>query len=370
MSSEPSSNESRSGSKRARRGARANARKPGHVRPQRLATALALTIFSALASVVWANDLAAQDDVEELAARCASAAAAPGGPQVVPALLPACREAVLVLQAAQGGIGLLAASGAQLPGSASTLGRRFGGIPRFSASLRGGLALLDIPDVSSSGTAPYPNRSFVGLATQASLTAGLLDGFSLVPTIGGVLSLDVFATLGMITLPDEGGFQDGSSQWGVGANVGLIRESFTTPGLSVSVALRNLGETQVGNVGAGDAAQVSVDPSVLSVRGIAGKDLLAFGFMAGVGWDRYKSDGVIVMSPIAPATSPWQTTADGFTSERLLFFGGLSLSMLVLQGSLEGGWARGFDAVAGRPAGGYDPEDSSLFLSIAARLTL
>jgi hypothetical protein len=328
--------------------------------PSRWSTALALNLLS-LTSVVGPNDLAAQNDVQEFAARCFSS---------MPALFPECREAALALQAAQGGVGLLAAGGAQLPGSASTLGRRFGGMPRLSGSLRGSLALLDVPDVSSSGTAPYPNNSYIGLATQASLTAGLLDGFSLIPTIGGVLSLDAFATLGMVTLPAGGGFQDGSTQWGVGANVGLLRESFTMPGLSVSVALRNLGGTQLGNVGAGDAVEVSLDPSVLSVRGTAGKDLLAFGLVAGVGWDRYESDAVIRMPPLAPSTSARQVTAEGFTSERMLFFGGLSLSMLVLQGSVEGGWARGFGAVPERASGGYDPQASSLFLTVAARLTL
>lgn len=302
--------------------------------------------------------VAAQDDVQDLTSRCAG---------VDPTRTPICREAALALQAAQSGMGLLAVGGAQVPGSSSTLGRRFGGMPRLSGSLRASFGLLDVPDVRSSSP-PLPGRSYVAMATQASLAVGILDGFSFIPTVGGVLALDLFATAGVLKLPESRGFQDGSSQWGLGANIGLLRESFTLPGVSVSVAKRFLGETQLGSRGAGDALEVHLDPTVTSVRSVVGKDLLAFGVLAGLGWDRYSSDGSVVTPGTGAGVSV--TEVDGFSSERMLGFGGLSLSLLVLQLSAEAGWARGFDAVPGRASGGYDPEGSSMFLSVAARLTL
>ena len=102
-------------------------------------------------------------------------------------------------------------------------------------------------------------------APQLSLAVGLLDGFSIIPTVGGVLSLDVFATAGTVKLPDSKGFQGGASQLGLGVNVGLLRESFTMPGLSVSVAKRVLGETQLGSRAAGDAIEVRLDPTAYFV---------------------------------------------------------------------------------------------------------
>jgi hypothetical protein len=313
-------------------------------------------MLSPLAAVYASDDLAAQD-VEALAARCAgSDAGAAAG----------CREAAVALQAAQGAIGLLAAGGTQVPGASSTLGRRFGGFPRLSGSVRGGLAFLDVPDVRSASSTS--GRSFTGLATQASLAVGIIDGFSLIPTVGGIFSVDLFATLGALMLPEGPGFQEGSSQWGVGANLGLLRESFTAPGISVSIARRGLGEAQLGSRASGDDVEITLDPSVTSLRAVLGKDLVALGFVAGVGWDRYTSDGLISVS--GSGGTARQAEADGFSSDRMLAFGGLSLSLLVLQISAEGGLAKGFEAVSGRPASGYDPEDASLFLSIAGRLTL
>jgi hypothetical protein len=316
-------------------------------------------IVSAAALAFAAGDLVAQDarDVEALAARCA--ASDPGAATV-------CREGAVALQAAQAGMGLLAAGGTQVPGASSTLGRRFGGMPRLSGSVRGGLALLEIPDVRAASTAS--GRSYTGLATQASLALGVLDGFSPIPTVGGVLSLDLFATLGTLVLPEGPGFLEGSSQWGLGANIGLLRESFTTPGISVAIARRNMSETRLGARVSGDAVEITVDPSVTSLRAVVGKDLLALGVVAGVGWDSYKSDGLLVVTGSGGAPRP--TEVDGFSADRTLAFGGVSLSFLVLQLSAEGGLARGFGAVSGRPSGGYDPEGASFFLSIAGRLTL
>jgi hypothetical protein len=316
-----------------------------------------LVALAALTLALFPGHLTAQD-VDALAARCASSD---------PTASAICREAALALQAAQGDMGLLAAGGAQIPGSSSSLGRRFGGMPRLSGSLKAGVARLEVPDVRSA-SGPATGRSYTGFATQASLAVGVLDGFSLVPTVGGVLSLDVFATLGALVLPDGAGYQEGSSQWGVGANLGLLRESFTVPGVSVAVARRSLGEAQLGNRAAGDAVQISLDPAVTSVRGVVGKDLLSFGVLAGIGWDRYSSDAVLIVPGLAGAAR--QTAVDGFTADRTLGFAGLSLSLLVLQISAEAGWAKGFETVSGRPEGGFDPEGSSLFLSVAGRLTL
>ena len=53
-----------------------------------------------------------------------------------------------------------------------------------------------------------------------------------------------------------------------------------------------------------------------------------------------------------------------------LIFAFAAMNLLLLQLSAEGGWATGFESVSGRANAGYEPEDGSLFLSIAARLTL
>jgi len=311
-----------------------------------------------LGTLAGAAPLTAQDRIETLAVQC-------GGAD--PALVEQCREGVLALQAAQSGIGLLAAGGAQIPGASSTVGRRFGGTPRFSGSLRGGLVRAPLPDVRG-GPPPLANRTFLGWGGQGSLALGLFDGFSLIPTIGGVLSVDAFATAGLLLLPGGNGFGGNPVTWGLGANVGLLRESFTMPGVTLSAAYRAVRPVTLGERAAGDVVEVRLDPAVTSVRGVVGKDLLAFGVLAGMGWDRYRSDGTLAVT--GPGAATGQTTFDGFTSDRTLFFGGLSASFLVLQLSAEAGWARGFGQVSGRARTGYDPGSTTFFLSTAGRLTL
>jgi hypothetical protein len=305
------------------------------------------------AVLAWAPSvLTAQNDVQALAARCRGSNAQ---------LEAICREAAVAAQAGHAGVGLLAAGGAPVPGAASTIGRRFGGTPRFALSLRGNTARIPAPDVEEGS--PSSGESSFGFGAHASITAGLLDGFSLAPTVGGVLSLDLFAGAGVLLLPDDVGFQGNTSTWGFGASVGLLRESFTLPGVTLSLARRSVGDVQLGDRAGGDRVQVELDPTVTSVRGVVGKDLLAVGVIAGMGWDEYASDvSIMVAGPGAAAAE--------LESSRMLYFGGVSFNFLLLQLSAEGGWAGGFDAVPGRPAAGYDPGDGSLFLSLAGRLTL
>jgi hypothetical protein len=312
-----------------------------------------VALFAAFALPAGA---AAQQDVDALAALCAGGDAGLDAP---------CLEGALAAQSAHAGVGLLAAGGAQIPGGASTLGRRFGGMPRFSLSLRGTLVRADLADIRDGGAAD--GRSFLGIGTQGSLALGLLDGFSLLPTVGGVLSLDAFATAGVLALPGGRGFDRNPLTWGLGANLGLLRESFTLPGITVSAVRRSIGGIRVGERAAGDAVEVHVDPSVTSLRGVVGKDLLAVGVLAGVGWDRYQSDGTLTAS--GPGGSTGQAALDGLRSDRTLYFGGISLNLLLLQFSVEGGWASGFEG-AQRPAGRYDPGSGTPFFALAGRLTL
>ena len=110
-------------------------------------------------------------------------------------------------------------------------------------------------------------------------------------------------------------------------------------------------------------------PTVTSVRATAGKDLLAFGILGGGGWERYQGSGRLSVWTEPDGVFRSDPSADGFASDRTLVFGGLSYTLLVLQLSAEGGFASGWDAVAGRASDGYDPSSGSFFGSLAARLT-
>jgi hypothetical protein len=90
---------------------------------------------------------------------------------------------------------------------------------------------------------------------------------------------------------------------------------------------------------------VSVDPGVTSVRATVGKDLFAFGVLAGAGWDDFSSATTLRATNGAGGFT--LHTADVEASRRTYFFG-LSRQLGVLSWmSAEVGWVQAFEPVAG-----------------------
>ncbi|MFQ5536907.1 MAG: hypothetical protein ACE5GJ_05585 [Gemmatimonadota bacterium] len=280
------------------------------------------------------------------------------------ALEALCVEAAVVAQALQGGAALLTGPGTEVAGSASTLGRRLGRTPRLAVSGRAGFAPLGVPDLTASGTNPARKATFLVPSLRGEVTAGVFDGFSLIPTVGGILSLDLLAAAGVVFLPEAEGFNGPVTAFSFGARLGILRESFTTPGISLSYTRRYLGEVTFGEALSGSRSVARVDPVVNALRLTVGKDILSVGVMAGVGRDEYGGSARIDVRGF-PAAG-----IEEFSSHRTLFFGGISWNLLILQISAEGGWARGFPAVPGYQGAPYDPTSGRPFAGFAFRLTI
>ena len=287
------------------------------------------------------------------------------------ALTLLCHRAALALDAARGGLGTAASRGSENYGSASTLGYRLRSSPRLAMSARGGVArfsMVDLRDGSPSQTGSDAQGFFVPSLSLAG-AVGLFTGFSPAPTVGGVLSLDVTGSAHWVFAPGGRGFQEGLLGWGLGVRMGILRESFTLPGVSVSLVRRWLGSTAVGNVDGGDPTEAVFDLNVTSVRGVVGKDILGFGLLAGLGWDRDSGEGTIHAR--VPAGGPeGAASASDLVSERMVFFGGASRTFLILQISGEVGWSRALDRELPRePGTDRFPSSTAYFASVAARLT-
>lgn len=324
--------------------------------------------LAVLLSLLQPAPVSAQETIGELAAECG------GG---TPAMVEWCREVALAGQAARAGFGLLASGGSEVPGSAGTLGWRLGSVPRIAVGAEIGGARVPAAALGVEPRSILPDDPFFASSIQLSGAVGLFDGFSLLPTVGGLLSVDLVGTGSFVFLPDDRGFDGASSAYGVGARVGLLRESFTLPGISISAVQRWSGEITV--EGVGDAtgtvdAAAFFEPSTTSIRATVGKDLLAVGVTAGLGWDRHGGRlGIVSRSGTAEGeTGPVvrEARAEDLVDSRFLAFGSASLNFLVLQISAEAGWAGGLDPVPGRsPGTGFDPTAGSWFGSLGARLT-
>ncbi|HSH74910.1 MAG TPA: hypothetical protein VLA09_04485 [Longimicrobiales bacterium] len=289
-------------------------------------------VLALLAALASAGQLpVGAQSAQRLAADCATA----GGDGTLCALSAAAGRDLM------GDIGVLAGLGSDVPGQSSILGSRLGGTPRFAVSMRVSGYSVVVPDLAdATGRA---ERSPWVPGVHAGLALGLFDGFMLLPTVGGLFSLDLFSQGSFLFFSEEDGFDGRVDGVSVGARVGLIRESFTLPGVTLAVSRRLLGTLRLGDVGGGDPAQVVVDPSVTSVRVTVGKDLFAFGVHGGAGWDDYSSRTTVQATDGAGGYS---SASASLGETRSLYFVGLSRQLGILTWiSAEVGWQKGFDPV-------------------------
>jgi hypothetical protein len=298
------------------------------------------------------------------------AAACGGGTEVI---LAWCQETALAAQAAQGGLGLAASGGSDMPGSASTLGWRYHRSPRYALTARGSFSRISMPALGGGSPFPRGDASFTFPAAQLSASAGVFNGFSPVPNVGGVLSLDLSGSAHLVRVPKHKGFRDNLLGLGIGARLGILRESFNLPGVSLSAYRRSMGNSGFGSIDGGDPAEARFDVALSSIRGVVGKDVKGVGLFGGAGWDRYDGDVRIRVASVqtGPPLLPGLATANGnLSSHRRLYFLGGSVTYVILQMSLEGGWAQGFGTqLPDRVVGDFDPSAASWFGSFAARVT-
>lgn len=272
-----------------------------------------------------------------------------------------CADGGQALLVAQPRLLLAQSGGNPVPGTASTLGMRLGSMPRWALGGRlTGVLVGDLPAAATAG--PVTTEAASARGVSADLTVGLFGGFSPAPTLGGVLSLDALASAGLVFASEEDGFQDTPILgWGAGARLGILRESFTLPGLSISAMYRDLGEVVYRPRG-GEAWRSGL--SALSVRGAVSKDLLGFALAAGGGLDRLSAD--MEYTPLVGGS-----TLDDLVDTRATAFGSLGFTFLVAHAALELGWQQGADEVPNASASVREAAGSGgWYGSLALRLTI
>jgi len=327
--------------------------------PFRPGRALTLFVFLSLSAFGRPGDGSGQG-LEELVATCG------GGSGT---LMVLCHQAALALDGARGGLATAASNGSEVPGSASTLGHRLRSFPRIALAGRAGMTRFSLFDLPDGYELPAGEGAVYIPSIHLSGTLGVLNGFSPVPTVGGVLALDLTASTHRLFLPGGHGFQGGVSGWGMGARLGVLRESFTLPGISFSLTRRWMGSATLGDMAGGGPAETELDMDVTSMRGVIGKDILGLGFVVGAGWDRLSGDGTI-RARVSPTGPESMATSSELTSDRLVYFAGGSMTFLILQFSGEVGWSEARNPKLPIVFGGTKlPSARAYFASLALRVT-
>lgn len=313
---------------------------------------------------------------------CAAALAAPAAAsaqstlraQCGPAFNAAVRElcenvadATVILQPR---IGVALSGGNPVPGTASTMGMRFGSMPRISLGLRVTAAAVELPPVERLGQQQNITFPVGGISVDGSV--GVFQGIALLPTVGGFGSLDLLASAGVLPLPRGEGFDDGSAlSWAAGVRLGVLRESFTAPGVSIDLMYRRLGDVAYGSpdLTDRDAFLSMTDSDVRSARLVVGKRILGFGATAGAGYDRYRSSFTGRVGDPRPGNPDFilEVADPRVITTRTSLFGNASLTVIILNLNLEAGWQQG----GSPPTGATDLiGKGGLFGGIAVRLAI
>jgi len=344
--------------------------------------------FGVAVATLLAAPVAAQQDINTICSQFSGSAS----------VYNRCTAVAQAVDAAQPQLGILLAGGNPTLGTASTSGVRMGLIPRVGAGLRINVVAArfpDIRDVEGSGESVTTDEFAVPApAIGANVSLGLTQGFSLAPTMGGVGSIELLGSATLIPLELAGDeFGENVISWGAGARVGLLRESFVTPGISVSLMYRDMGTARFGEVcdgtetpvvgtsparsvcsGGGDFGEIEFGLSNWSARGAISKRLLGLGLTAGVGYDKFETDADVAFRAPAPPLGQEQVyrfTDVAVDNDRWSAFIDGSFTFLVASLVAEVGWMQGSDPITGFPsASDFDPNEGTFFGSLGVRIGL
>ncbi len=274
-----------------------------------------------------------------------------------------------------GTLGLLAGAGGPVPASPSTAGQRLQGSPRWVMDAGFGVVRGDLPATTTAEEGEGGPRKIL-LAPRLTVVAGIFEGVSPAPTVGGIGSLDLVAEARWLPVPVPSTVAGGTLAWGAGARVGILRESFTLPGVTLVAMHRRLGtvkrtDSDVALVlpsgdppGTGPElpwvarSSVSVAPRVTSLRAVVGKDLLEVGLSAGVQQDWIRGDAeTTVRHASGTDTAALDAAAVDLHGrsvpvDRTTWFVGVNRTWVVAQVAAELGWSPG----PAHPDGLLNPE--------------
>jgi hypothetical protein len=247
-----------------------------------------------------------------------------------------CRLAVASMRAVQERVGIALWGGNPVPGTASTQGMRLGSAPRVTVSARVALVPITLP--------PLPDRTGLESARpimpafSAQTAVGVLPGFSPIPTVGGVLSMDVVGRFSVVSLPGGRDFQQGAVVGAsAGVRVGALRESLTMPGLSLTASYGRSGTVAYGDpTGSTTDGFVRGAISDLNATLAASGSVLGTRLAGGLAWDRYGSRAR--MGHLVSASPTLAEASGRLITDRRSWFMNASWTRHVLHATAELGW--------------------------------
>lgn len=237
------------------------------------------------------------------------------------------------------GLGHLLGAGGPLPAQPGTAGLRVPGSPRWTVD--GGVAAGSFRWTDVSGPEPRARRSTV-MVPRVAVAAGLFEGLAPAPTVAGLGAVDLVIEGRLLSVPLPDGVERRTAGWGAGARVGLLRESFTLPSVTLTGMYRGAGTLRHGDAREG-TARVAVAPRTATLRASVGKDLLSVGVSGGMerSWQRGRATVQAFpheVTPLPPGATP-ETIRPRAGPDRTTWFAGLNRTWVVARMAAEVGYS-------------------------------
>lgn len=223
-------------------------------------------------------------------------------------------------------LGLAISGGNPVVGSFKT----FGGLGHLSIGIRATAFKATVPDLSYDGsttTVPKGDELPLGAPTiDAGL--GLFNGLS-----NGMLSVDLLASVVAVPTnidnlsvdPDASTIGDFAYHLGWGARVGVIKQAFPIPAVTVSYMKREIPEVQFGDVGSGDQYSYRLGVESTSLRATVGYNMPILSVGVGLGRDSYSGSSTIQFKH--PVTAATETINLDLDAKRTTLFADVGINL-------------------------------------------
>jgi hypothetical protein len=213
----------------------------------------------------------------------------------------ACQKAIDLFRYMAPQLGLVLAGGNPTQGVSGALGTGHFSIGIRANALNGSLPEVDrvVPNTRGAEQSNYTLDSKPIGYVMADVALGVHNG-----SAKGFAALDLLLTASYIPAYSNGtidvSLPSSSFKLGWGAKLGIVRETSTTPGVSVSYLTRQLPRVTItGTSGDDELLLEDVRVKAKSWRAVAGKSFGFIGLGAGYGRDTYDSDARITVT-VAP----------------------------------------------------------------------
>jgi len=343
------------------------------------------TTFGSSPWLVWAACVALS-----AAASGRVSAQSSGGDALAPAIDPQCRSGTASERITQDGcqkaldlfgfmapqLGIMLVGGNAVSGEHSTL--RGPGHVSLGVRANGIKASLPrveqrTPATTGAVASDYSVRSQWVAAPVVDAAIGIFRG---IPLAGAhTLGVDALVNVAYIPSVDEDDLAidvpDGSFKFGFGARLGVLAETFMTPGIAVTWLRRDLPTLNIAGDVSGDELDVrDMRVQTTAWRVVAGKNLSFLGFAVGAGLDRYETsaDARVTINRVVPAVTSSVVQARQVLNRNNIF-ASASLNLPALRLVAEAGRVSGGRVSTYNTFSGARADDARTYASLGLRVT-